>query len=51
MEGEITPEPPAGEREALDEALARLLAEPEPDPRGPWWRTGVEANLDEELER
>ncbi len=37
---EWTPEPTAEEREALDRALVRLLAERE-DPRGAWWREGV----------
>jgi hypothetical protein len=49
MEAEITPEPSAGEREALEEALARLLAGGKPDPRGPWWQTGVEENVEDEL--
>jgi hypothetical protein len=40
MEPEIMPEPPAAEREALNEALARLLSEPE-DPYNAWWREGV----------
>jgi hypothetical protein len=40
MEAEIVPEPPEAEREALDEALARLLAHPA-DPYSHWWRQGV----------
>jgi hypothetical protein len=40
MEHEIAPEPSPEEREAIDEALARLLADPG-DPRGAWWREGV----------
>jgi hypothetical protein len=44
---EITPEPTPDEREALEEALARLL-EPPPEPRTPWWRRGVEENVAEE---
>jgi hypothetical protein len=49
MEREIVPEPPEGEREALDEALARLLAEPE-DPYSEWWRAGVRETLNPEEE-
>ena len=49
MEHEILPEPPEGEREALDEALARLLAEPE-DPYNDWWRAGVRETLNPEEE-
>jgi hypothetical protein len=44
MKPEITPEPTPGEREALEEALARLL-DPPAEPRTPWWRRGVEENL------
>jgi hypothetical protein len=44
MELEITPEPSPEEREALEQALARLLAEPG-DPRSAWWREGVSENL------
>lgn len=43
------PEPPAEEREALDEALARLLAEPE-DLYSEWWRAGVRETLSPEEE-
>ena len=43
------PEPPEDEREALDEALARLLAEPE-DPYNDWWRAGVRETLTPEEE-
>lgn len=43
------PEPPEGEREALEEALARLLAEPE-DPYNDWWRAGVRETLNPEEE-
>jgi hypothetical protein len=46
---EIRPEPPEEEREALDEALARLLAEPE-DPRSDWWRAGLRETLSPEEE-
>jgi hypothetical protein len=49
MEPEIVPEPPAGDREALDEALARLLSEPE-DPHDAWWREGVRETLSSEEE-
>jgi hypothetical protein len=47
MKPEITPEPPPEEREALEEALGRLL-EPPPEPRTTWWRRGVEENVAEE---
>jgi len=47
MKTEITPEPAPEEREALEEALARLL-EPPPEPRTPWWWRGVEENVAEE---
>jgi hypothetical protein len=46
---EIRPEPPEEEREALDEAPARLLAEPE-DPRSDWWRAGLRETLSPEEE-
>jgi hypothetical protein len=49
MEREIVPEPPEEERKALDEALARLFAEPE-DPHNDWWRTGVREALNHEEE-
>ena len=39
MEPEIRPEPTTEEREAIDDALARLLLEPET--RSQWWREGV----------
>jgi hypothetical protein len=35
-----SPEPSPEEREALERALARVLAERE-DPRSAWWRAGV----------
>ena len=44
------PEPHEEEREALDEALARLFGEPE-DPHNDWWRTGVRETLNPEEER
>jgi hypothetical protein len=47
MKPEITPEPSPEEREALEEALARLLKSPL-EPRTPWWRRGVEENVGEE---
>lgn len=34
------PEPSAGDREALDEALARLVSERD-DPYSEWWRAGI----------
>jgi hypothetical protein len=40
MEREIVPEPSESEREALDEALARLLSERD-DPYTEWWRAGI----------
>ena len=43
------PEPPAGDRRALDEALARLLSERE-DPYSAWWRAGVRETLSPEEE-
>jgi hypothetical protein len=49
MEREIVPEPPQGEREALDEALGRLLAEHD-DPYSEWWRAGLRETLSPEEE-
>jgi hypothetical protein len=49
----IEPNPTLGEREALEEALARLL-EPPSEPRTAWWRRGVDEGLEGpefELER
>jgi len=43
------PEPTPEEREALEQALARLLAE-RADPRGAWWREGVEESVSPEPE-
>ena len=43
------PEPPAGDRRALDEALARLLSERE-DPYSPWWREGLRETVSPEEE-
>lgn len=48
MEPEIRPEPTPAEREAIEEALARLVAAPREE-RSQWWREGVrEALTDEE---
>ena len=49
MERQIVPEPPEGEREALDEALGRLLAE-RADPYSEWWRAGLRETLNPEEE-
>jgi hypothetical protein len=49
MDSEVTPEPPEDERQALDEALARLLAVPV-DPYGDWWRAGLLETLNPEEE-
>jgi hypothetical protein len=49
MESEIVPEPPEDEREALDEALSRLLTE-HADPHSEWWRTGLRETLRPEEE-
>lgn len=43
------PEPTPEEREALERALARLLAERD-DPRGAWWREGVQESVSPEPE-
>jgi plasmid stabilization system protein ParE len=40
------PEPTPEEREALEEALRRLL-DPPAEPRSAWWRRGIEENLEE----
>jgi hypothetical protein len=44
MQAYVTPEPEDGVRKAL---LAALTAVRDPGDRGPWWRTGLEAALDE----
>jgi hypothetical protein len=44
MDYEVTPEPEPEEREALERALERLLAEPK-DSRSEWWRVGVGENV------
>ena len=49
MEHEIVPEPSSEEREAIDEALARLVAEPA-EARSAWWREGVREGLNPEEE-
>ena len=49
MTREIRPEPSPDEREAIEEALARLTS-PAPDPRSAWWRAGVAEDLSEEEE-
>jgi hypothetical protein len=49
MEPEILPEPSEVERQALDEALARLLAQRR-DPYSDWWRQGVRETVDPEEE-
>ena len=43
------PEPSPEDREALERALARLLAE-ETDARSAWWREGVRESLEGEGE-
>ena len=45
MDAEIRPEPSAEEREAILAALARHYERDESDPRGAWWRLGVEESL------
>jgi hypothetical protein len=49
MQVHWTPEPTPDEREALERALLRLLAEDD-DPRGAWWRAGVEESVSAEDE-
>lgn len=49
MELEIRPEPSPEEREALERAFARLLAEPE-DGRSAWWAAGVRESVSPEEE-
>ena len=44
MELRWSPEPSPEEREALERALARLLAE-RAEPRSRWWRAGVAENV------
>jgi hypothetical protein len=47
MERDIRPDPSPEELEAIEEALARLV-EPPADPRGAWWRAGLEEDFSEE---
>jgi hypothetical protein len=49
VDAEIVPEPSAEERQALDEALARLLETPT-DSYGAWWRAGIRETLSPEEE-
>jgi hypothetical protein len=49
MELSWRPEPDPAEREALEQALARALAE-RADPRGAWWAEGVEESVSGEPE-
>jgi hypothetical protein len=49
MDVDIAPEPPEDEREALDEALAHLLAK-RADPYSDWWRAGLRETLNPEEE-
>jgi hypothetical protein len=44
MELEIQPEPTAGERAAIEAALARVLDGKEPASR--WWQEGIRENLE-----
>lgn len=47
MELDWRPEPSPEEREALDHALARLLAE-DANPRSAWWREGVRESVEDD---
>jgi hypothetical protein len=47
---EIRPEPSQEELAAIEDALVRLV-EPSVDPRGAWWRAGVEEGFSEGEER
>ena len=49
MELDWRPEPTPEEREALELALSRALAE-RPEPRSAWWREGVLESVASELE-
>ncbi|MBA2537444.1 MAG: hypothetical protein H0V20_08450 [Actinobacteria bacterium] len=49
MRSEIRPEPPPDEREALEQALKRLLSPSEGVATSAWWRAGVrESVLDDD---
>lgn len=49
MRPEIRPEPPPGEREALEHALRGILGPSEESSTSAWWREGVRVNvLDED---
>ena len=45
MSLEISPEPSAAERAAIEAALAQLAAEDERSGSGAWWRAGLAENL------
>jgi hypothetical protein len=49
MEHDWSPQPTPEEREALDHALERFLAE-RVDRRGAWWREGVRESVSPEDE-
>ena len=49
MELDWSPEPSPEERQALERALARLLAEGA-NPRSAWWREGVRESLEDDSE-
>jgi hypothetical protein len=49
VEVQIRPEPTPAERSAIIAALAQERVD-EPDPRGAWWRLGIEDSLAEEAE-
>jgi hypothetical protein len=46
VDAEIRPEPSVEEREAILAALERVIPA-RPDPRGGWWRLGVEDDTDD----
>jgi hypothetical protein len=48
MEREIMPEPSPEDEEAIEAALARLLAE-RTDPFSAWWREGVRENVEPDV--
>lgn len=49
MRIEIFPEPPEGERSAVEAAIGNLLARLDFKPSS-WWRTGIEENLGDDGE-